>query len=256
MTLHILYVALNTFREAVRNRILYAIGGFFLLMLAFSTLLGRLSISENIKVITDMGFSSLAIFGCGIAVYLGIGLLYRDVEKRTIYMLLSKPVHRFEVLVGKYLGLILVLATVFTAQSILFGGLLWSNGAPPTWPLLGGLLLCFIEIAVLTAICVFFSAYSSPFMTAMFTIGCYVVGYTVDDLLAYGEGKVSATVLQAGKTISWCVPHFEYFNIRERIVHHLEIAPYEILSSFGYGMVWVLLLLIGASFVFKRKDLV
>src|SRR5678815_4987878 len=140
------HIAVNVFRESVRDKVLYNLVIFAVLLIAVSFLLGQLTAGQDIKIIKDLGLAAMSLFGLFIAVFIGIGLVSKEVERRSIYSLLSKPIHRYELVLGKYAGLILV------------------------------------ELSVVTAIALFFSTFSTPILSAAFTFALWIAGHFSADL--------------------------------------------------------------------------
>src|SRR5262250_2562183 len=175
-------IAVNTFRESVRDKVLYSIVAFAVLLIGASYLLGQLTAGQDLKIMKDLGLSSISIFGLFIAVFIGIGLVSKEVERRSIYSLLSKPIHRYQLVLGKYAGLVLTLAVnvaiMVTAFYAVLAYMQWM--APPDMLLaldgpaldprmLKAVVLIFTELSVITAIALFFSTFSSPLLSAAFT---------------------------------------------------------------------------------------
>ena len=164
-------IALNTFREAVRDKILYAMLVFALVLIGGSLLVAELTIGEYEKIIKDLGLSLISIFGLMIAIFVGIGLVYKEIERKTIYTIASKPVPRWQFLLGKYLGLVLTLAAEVSIMGLGFALILQLSGAGERLVLLPALWLTFVELLVVTAIAILFSCFSTPTLSALFTLG-------------------------------------------------------------------------------------
>src|SRR5687768_12314371 len=189
------YVAVNVFRESVRDKVLYNLVVFAVLLMAASYLIGQLTAGQDIKIIKDLGLAAIATFGLLIAVFIGIGLVWKEVERRSIYSLLSKPIGRADFILGKYTGLILTLAVNLVVMTIAYYGVLAVMGwlTDPSirsaWPapatdvsLLKAVVLIGIELMLVTALALFFSTFSSPFLSAVLTIGLWVIGHFNADL--------------------------------------------------------------------------
>ena len=168
-------IALNVFRESVRDKVLYNLVFFAIVLMSASYLIGQLTAGQDVKIIKDLGLAATSIFGLFIAVFIGIGLVSKEVEKRSIYSLLSKPIERYQLVLGKYLGLVLTLAVnlsiMAVALYVVLAYMAWvaPPGAELGWErpaldpaLLKALLLTFLELSIVTAIAVFFSTFSTP----------------------------------------------------------------------------------------------
>src|SRR5688572_5739828 len=165
-------IARNTFREAVRDRVLYNLVLFVLLLTGGAIFLGELSAAQETKIIVDMGLSAMLLFGVFIAIFVGVGLVYKEIERRTIYAIFAKPVGRAEFLLGKYLGLCLTLAVnvavmgagVSLALLYVRGG--WHPLVLSIWPAVA---LVYVELMILVAVALLFSSFSSPALSALLT---------------------------------------------------------------------------------------
>src|SRR5678815_716556 len=190
-------IARNAFREAVRDRVLYNLVLFVLLLTAASVFIGDLSGGQERKVIVDLGLSAMLLFGVFIAIFVGVGLVYKEIERRTIYAVFSKPVGRGEFLVGKYLGLCLTLLVnvlvmaIGVSLALLYVSRGWDPLIPTIWP---AVLLIYIELMLLTAVALLFSSFSSPALSALLTFMVFIIGHFSADLkgLAGSMGSTSA----------------------------------------------------------------
>src|SRR5688500_6232503 len=178
-------IARNAFREAVRDRVLYNLVLFVLLLTGASIFISELSGGEERKVIVDLGLSAMLLFGVFIAIFVGVGLVYKEIERRTIYAVFSKPVGRGEFLVGKYLGLCLTLLVnvavmaVGVSLALMYVSRGWDPLIPTIWP---AVLLIYLELMLLTAVALLFSSFSSPALSALLTFLIFVAGHFSADL--------------------------------------------------------------------------
>ncbi len=203
-------IALNVFRESVRDKVLYNLVLFAVLMIGASYLIGQLTAGQDIKIIKDLGLSATSIFGLFIAVFIGVGLVWKEVERRSIYSLLAKPITRVDFLLGKYAGLVLTLLVNLCVMAVALFAVLGSMtllgsptltaalDAPALDPrLLLAIALIFVELALVTAIALFFSTFSSPMLSAAFTFGLFIVGQFNADLKHFEQvvdSKTAATL--------------------------------------------------------------
>jgi ABC-type transport system involved in multi-copper enzyme maturation permease subunit len=261
------YVALNVYRESVRDRVLYNLVFFALLMIGASYLIGQLTAGQDVKIIKDLGLSAVALFGLFIAVFIGIGLVSKEVERRSIYALISKPVRREELVLGKYAGLVLTLAVnvaiMVSVWYLVLGYMSWSETdvmkkaweAPAVDPhLLQAVLLIFVELMLVTAIALFFSTFAGPLVSAAMTFGLYVVGHFSTDLENLGVIVESKPAAYVGKALYYVLPNFATFDIKADVVHAHYASTGYLLVSVAYGALYIAALLVAGMFIFARRD--
>jgi len=250
----VIAIAKNTFRETVRDKIFYNLLIFYIAMMSISILLGGLSIGEDEKIIKDLGLSGMAIFGALITIFIGISLINREVDRHTIYTVLSKPVSRAEFILGKFAGLsTLVVVNVVLMTLCLILILYGVTGKIDTSFLLT-LPFMFVEFLLLAALAIMFSSFSTPTLSAIFTISLYVLGHLspeIRDLGARGQGAFSSITTAVYRVI----PNLEAMNLREEVVHSLQVDWSMVVISIVYGLVYTAALLMFSIFIFGRKDL-
>jgi len=249
----VLSIALNTFRENLRDKLLYNLLVFALLMIGSSLLLMRLTLGEFHRLLLDVGLASINIFGVLIAIFVGIGLVNKEIEKKTIYTIVSKPVARYQFLVGKYLGLTL---TLLVNTLVMAGGLLLvlvAQDVPIESMLFKALGLIFIEFMVITAVALLCSTFTSATLSAIFTLATYVIGHLTADLKTFGE-KVDEGMRAVVTGLYYILPNLERFNLKGNVIHHIEVSGTDLLLIVAYGLTYVAFLLISASLIFQRRD--
>jgi ABC-type transport system involved in multi-copper enzyme maturation permease subunit len=248
-------IALNTFREAVRDRVLYLLLFFALGMITASRVISLLTVGSEEKIIKDIGLASIGLFGVLTAVLIGVSLVFKEIDKRTAHVLLARPIRRWQFLVGKYLGLALVLAVNCTAMTTGLYLLLAAYGDPDP-ALLPAIGLIFVEQLVMTAVALLFSSFSTPILSVLLTLSVYTVGHLswslhlLRDRLPTGAGRGLCQILY------YVLPNLERFNIKGPAVHHIAVPPLEIGLAVLYGAGWVVVLLFIACAVFGRRDFV
>lgn len=261
-------VASSVFRESVRDRVFYNLLLFAVLLVGASFLIGQLTAGQDLKIIKDLGLAATSLFGLFIAVFVGIGLVWKEVERRSVYSLLAKPVRRHQLILGKYLGLLLtllvnvaVMATVLYAllwymKSTLPWGMLAAAEAPALDPrLLLAFLLIFAELALVTAIALFFSTFSSPMVSAVLTFALYVVGHFNADLKNFEAIVPSKPVAWIARALYYALPNLAPMDIKAQVVHGLPVSGGYIAVTLGYAVLYVAALLVGACLIFSRRDL-
>lgn len=246
-------IALNTFRENLRDKLLYNLLVFALLMIGSSLLLMRLTLGEFHRLLLNVGLGSINIFGVLIAIFVGIGLVNKEIEKKTIYTIVSKPVARYQFLIGKYLGLTL---TLFVNTLIMAAGLLLvlvAQNVPIESMLFKALGLIFMEFMVITAVALLCSTFTSATLSAIFTLATYVIGHLTADLKTFGE-KLDEGMRALVTGLYYILPNLERFNLKGNVIHHIEVSGTDLLLIVVYGLTYVAFLLMSASIIFQRRD--
>jgi len=250
-------IARNAFREAVRDRVLYNLVLFVLILTGASIFIGELSGGQERKVIVDLGLSAMLLFGVFIAIFVGVGLVYKEIERRTIYAVFSKPVGRGEFLVGKYLGLCLTLLVnvlvmgVGVSLALLYVSRGWDPLIPTIWP---AVLLIYLELMLLTAIALLFSSFSSPALSALLTFMVFVIGHFSADLktLSVSLGSSSARTLFTG--LYYLLPNLANYSFITPAAHGRAPSVGFVVSTGLYALVYIIVILSGATLVFSRRN--
>jgi ABC-type transport system involved in multi-copper enzyme maturation permease subunit len=247
-------IALNTFKENLRDKILYNLVFFGLLLIGSSLLLSTLTIGERSKIIADLGLASVNLFGVLIAIFVGISLVNKEIERRTIYTIVAKPVSRYEFLIGKYAGLMLTLLVNMSIMAIGFMLTMLLGAGGFDLALLKALGLIFVELLVITAVAVLFSTFTSPTLSAIFTLSVYVIGHLTADLKLLGVKSVNVLSKVVLDGLYYALPNLEYFNIKGQVVHRMPIESWYVLTALGYGLCYTAAILVLACVVFQRRD--
>jgi ABC-type transport system involved in multi-copper enzyme maturation permease subunit len=250
-------IARNAFREAVRDRVLYNLVLFVLLLTGASIFIGELSGGQERKVIVDLGLSAMLLFGVFIAIFVGVGLVYKEIERRTIYAVFSKPVGRGEFLVGKYLGLCLTLLVnvlvmgVGVSLALLYVSRGWDPLIPTIWP---AVLLIYMELMLLTAIALLFSSFSSPALSALLTFMVFIIGHFSADLksLAGSLGSTSARYVFNG--LYYLLPNLANYSFITPAAHGRAPSPGFVFATALYALVYIAVILAAATLVFNRRN--
>lgn len=250
----VIIIALNTFKEAIRDRILYTILAFALALIGGSVVLANLSVGGEEKIIKDLGLASLLIFGTLIAIFIGIGLVYKELDKRTIYTLIAKPIHRYEFILGKYLGLLI---TLFVNVSVMALGLFLLVSLLEGFfhvGLLYAVLLIFVELSVITAVAILFSSFTTPTLSAIFTLAVFVIGHLSRDLKEFAAQFGGPTLKAVVFTLYYLLPNLSNFNIKDQAVHGVPVPLSFIGLSILYGTFYLSALLLLTMLIFQRRD--
>ena len=260
-------IAINVFRESVRDKVLYNLVLFAMLLIASSFLIGQLTAGQDVKIIKDLGLGATSAFGLFIAVFIGIGLVSKEVERRSIYALLAKPITRYQLVLGKYCGLTLTLAVnIAVMAAALYAVLAYMTwGLPPearlVWEtppldpaLLRAVLLIFVELMLVTALALFFSTFSSPMLSAALTFGLYVVGHFSGDLRNFHQVVDSPTAARVARGLYWILPNLAQFDVKNDVVHGLPVPVAYMAMTSAYAAIYIAMLLAIAGLVFSRRD--
>jgi ABC-type transport system involved in multi-copper enzyme maturation permease subunit len=249
-------IARNTFKEAVRDRVLYLLLFFAAVSILFSRVLALLTVGDRVKIIKDVGLASISLFGALMAILIGTGLVYKEIEKRTIFTLLSKPLRRHEFLFGKFLGLVLTLAVLLAAMSLIFLVLVLLHTGRIEWKLLLAVVYIFFELVLITAVAILFSSFSTPILSSLFALAFTLIGHfswSLEALLKKIPPGATRTALRFVYTL---LPDLENFNIKSEVVHGLPIAGAHLLYAAAYGLVYTAFVLGLAVVIFRRRDFI
>ena len=249
----VLSIALNTFRENLRDKLLYNLLIFALLMIGSSLLLMTLTLGEFHRLILDIGLGSINFFGVLIAIFVGIGLVSKEIEKKTIYTIISKPVARYQFLLGKYMGLSLTLLVNTAIMAVGLLAVLYFQNVPIHVVLFKALGTIFLEFMVVTAVALFFSTFTSATLSAIFTLAIFVIGHLTTDLRTFGQ-KMDAVGRGILDGIYYLLPNLERFNLKGHVTHQLDVSGNDLLLIATYGVVYTAFLLLLASVIFQRRD--
>ena len=251
----IIAIALNTFRESIRDRIFYSLLAFAVIMLAFSLVLGNLTIGDEIKIIKDFGLSSISIFGVLIAIFVGINLVYKEVEKRTIYVILANPIARYQFVLGKYVGLSLTLLVEVVVMTVCLFALCYLKQQAIPWELLKAIVPIWFELQLVLAVALFFSTFVSPFLSGMLTLAVFIIGHLTQDLKQLVLNMDNSALTKTADFLYYSFPNLEILNYKARVVHSIPIPWEEFFFSLLYGATYTALLLSVAIFIFNRRDI-
>lgn len=248
-------VTFNTFRETVRDRILYNLVFFVLLITAAAIFLGELTAGNEGRVIVNLGLSVVLIFGAFIAIFVGVGLVSKEIEKRTVYAIFAKPVGRGEFLIGKYLGLCLtLLVNVAVMAAGISLALLYVGGTNLIGSVWWAALLIYFELAILTAAAILFAGFSSPILSALLTFFVFIIGHFSAALnqLAESLGSPAAKVFFAG--LYYLLPNLSFFSFTANAAYGELPSFAYVANAFLYALVYVVVVLFVAVFIFGRRN--
>jgi len=253
----ILFIARNTFREAVRDRVLYNLVLFALMMMAAAILFGQISVGIERIVIINLGLSAISIFGALIATFIGIGLVSKEIEKRTLYTVLAHPVRRWEFIAGKFCGLAGTLTVNALLMTLGVFAALWYVAHSLTRGdagLLGAIYCIVLQLVILTALALLFSSFSTPVLSAVFSLALFVIGSFDQDLhtfaaMAHGVTRGLVTA------VAYVIPNFAALNFISAASHGVNVPARALVLNTGYALVYCVTALAGATAIFERRNL-
>jgi ABC-type transport system involved in multi-copper enzyme maturation permease subunit len=257
MTPRVTHIAANTFREAVRDRVLYNLIAFAVLMSGAAILVGQISIGIERLVVVNLGLTAVSLFGVVISIFIGIGLVSKEIDKRTLYTVLSRPVQRWEFIVGKFFGLAgtLVVNTFFMAIGV-FGALLYVSRhfqKADGWVLVA-LYFIVLQFVIITALALLFSSFSSPLLSAVFAFSLFVVGNFAEDLRGFA-GMTQGPTRWLATGAAYLVPNLSALNVISAVAHEQPVSGQLIFYNTAYALVYATMVLCGAVLVFERRNL-
>jgi ABC-type transport system involved in multi-copper enzyme maturation permease subunit len=306
----ILAVAVNTFREAVRDRVLYGMFGIATAILIFTLVLAEVSLDQQRRIVLDIGLASISLFSVVVAIFLGSSLLYKEIERKTLYVILPKPIRRHEFLLGKYFGIALtafvfvavqgavqlavssvqagvnpwlVLALAIGAPGLL-GLMVWKandrTAAVVPWscivlgaaaavagttdlelfPILAALTLTLGEVLMLTAVALFFSSFSTPFLTALFSFGVWLVGRSADSMVTMKSQTIPQLVKDTLRQLVKVWPNFDLFvpgrhTLETQLTSAAGPLSY-VANNMLYSAAYSFVVLVLAALIFERRDFI
>lgn len=247
-------VAANTFRETLRDKILYNLVFFALLLIAASVLLGTLSIGEQARIVNDLGLAAINLVAMIIAIFVGIGLVSKEIERRTIYTILARPITRGQFVLGKYLGLALIVIVNVGIMFAIFLATVWLSGHTVHGSLFQAVELIVIEALLVMGLALFFSTFSSSVLSATMAIGFYIIGHLTGDLKAIAEKNSSQGMKALVTALYYVCPNLETLNIKGQAAAGIPVDIGFQAMGTAYGLMYTGLLLVGACLVFQRRE--
>ena len=249
-------IARNAFREAVRDRVLYNLVFFVLLLTGGAIFIGDLSAAQEAKIIVDMSLSAMLLFGVFISIFVGVGLVYKELERRTVYAIFAKPVGRGEFLVGKYLGLCLTLAVnvLVMGAGVSLALLYVSGGYDPLvltiWP---AIILIFVELMLVVAVALLFSSFSTPALSALLTFAVFIIGhFSADMKLLAANGTTGAKIFF--NALYYLLPNLSHYTVITEAGHGLTPSPAAVGVALLYAFVYIAVLLAASILIFNRRN--
>jgi ABC-type transport system involved in multi-copper enzyme maturation permease subunit len=256
MTSRIRAIAFNTFREAVRDRVLYNLVFFALLLSASALLFGQISIAIERIVLINLSLTAVSIFGIVIAIFIGIGLVSKEIERRTLYTVLARPVRRWEFIIGKFFGLswTLVVNTFFMAVGVFAALLYLVHGfSRADWSVLAALYLIVLQFVIITALALLFSSFSSPLLSAIFAFAMFVIGTFAEDLRGFA-GMAEGMTRWVASFVAYIVPNLAALNVISSAAHDQPIAATLLVHDTIYAVAYAAAATAGAVLIFQHRN--
>ena len=249
----ILALAGNTLRELARNKVLYLIALFSVLLIMGSLLLMEISIGQWARIVNDVSLTTIQLSGAAVAILIGVDLVAGEMDRRTVYVTLSKPVSRAQFVVGKYLGLC---CTMFVLVGVM-GGLLimelYSIAEPPTTATLGALVLIFVELCILAAFAMVFSVFTTQSLGVMFATSIFVIGHMAGDLRLFAA-RMTSPWNSLLETLANILPNLDQLNLKTQAANHLPVSAGFVVAAAAYGLCYSPVILAIAAFIFSKRD--
>ncbi len=257
MNMRVAYIASNTFREAVRDRVLYNLIAFALLLSGAAIFVGQISIEIEKLVVINLGLTAVSLFGVVIAIFIGIGLVSKEIDKRTLYTVLSRPVRRWEFIVGKFFGLsgTLIVNTLCMAVGV-FGALFYvsHNFMRADALIFVALYFIVLQFLIICALALLFSSFSSPLLAAVFSFSLFVIGSFAEDLRGFA-GMAHGVTGRLATAAAYLVPNFSAFNVISSVAHAHPIAGQLVLHNTLYALFYAVAVLSAAVLIFEYRNL-
>jgi len=257
MITRIAAIASNTFREAIRDRVLYNLILFVLLLVGSAVLFGQISIGIERIVVINLSLTSISVFGVLIAIFIGIGLVSKEIEKKTLYTVLARPVRRWEFIIGKFSGLVqtLVVNTLFMTVGFYAALLYVSHGLGKTDLIpLTAIYFIILEFVIMVSLALLFSSFSTPILSAILSFGMFVIGTFAEDLrnfavIAHGPMRWLLTAA------AYIVPNFASLNVITSVAHDQPVSLALAMQNTVYALLYTAAVLCGSVLIFERRNL-
>lgn len=244
----------NTFKESLRQKILLLLVIFSILLIVVSIFLEPFALGEAPRILRDFGLAVSALFGVLVVIIIGSTLIHKDIEKRTIYTVITKPVRRSEIIIGKFLGLLLLIIILVCAMAVIQQLVIFFYESSFDFSLLIAIPFLILEIMILLGILLLFSSFSSPALSAIMGILFFIIGHASPDLKLFADQVKIPAMKYLAYGFYYILPNLENFNLRIDLVHKLPLYPDQILFSVCYGLIYTIFLIYLAIIIFQRRE--
>jgi len=248
-------MAINVWLEAIRDRFLYILTGSGIVVLLSSLILGRMAVGGQERVIQNTGFWVMGIWGLLAVIYLGSNIVRQEIERHTVYLVLSRPVNRPTFLLGKFIGMVLVLFSAFCLLATAWLAVMQFKAVPLTSRHFWALIFIFGEWILLSAFSLFFASFTSPLLHNFFLVGITFLGHWSNDLRLFAENADTIWIKNLLKGIYYILPNLEALNFREAALYNEIISSALMIEAAGVLICWISAALIAANIIFVRRKL-
>lgn len=251
----IVAIAVNVFREVIRDRILYLIALYLIILVIAMQLIPSLAPGAGQKIILDIGLAAMNVMGLLATVFVGTGLINKEIEKRTILVLIAKPMSRLELIVGKHIGITSVIAVLMAAMTGLYcGAASWMQIPLPLGSILISVLYMLLELSLISAIAITFGVFTSSLLATLLTFGVFLMGHLSRDLLMFGQLTQNPNLAKSMENMYLILPDLERLNLKNQAIYGLLPDPITLAGSAVYGVLYITLSLAIATFIFARRE--
>jgi ABC-type transport system involved in multi-copper enzyme maturation permease subunit len=253
----IVIIALGAFKESVRERVLYNLLVFAFLMIAAAILLGSISVGVEEIILVNLGLAAISVFGLLMAIFIGIGLVSKEIERRTVDNILSKPVSRTQFILGKYAGLLLTLlvnTTIMTAGFYLALAFEKKGLTLGDLSLLVAVYFILLQLAIVVGVAIFFSCISTPILSAVLTFSLFVIGNLSSDIRWFGQQSQSLWLEKATSALYYLLPNFSNFNVISQAAHGVRIPGILVAANTCYAFLYIAILVSGSVLIFEERE--
>jgi len=253
--MQIFAIAKVTYREAIRNRVLYSLLFFVVALMLVAAVLDSMTTGQNGRVVINLGLAGVHLFGTLIAIYLCVSAMSQEISRKTVYVVLAKPVGRGSFLVGKYLGLTATLALLVVLMGISLVAVAALFKVSPSLPMLHALFMIWVELALISAVALLFSAASGPFLSGMFTLGVFCIGHLSTGLKAMGAESGDPFMSSLTALIYYLFPNLDSFSFKLEALYGLSVPIGTTAVALIYAATYIAAILAVATLLFNRRDL-
>ncbi len=254
MKMNIHGLVLNTFKESARNKMFYLLVFFGIFFALSSKLISFLTLGDTMKVMKDTGLAAINFFCVLIAIFTGINLVYKEIEKKTVFNILSKPVTRDQFIIGKFFGLALTMLVALLSMAVIFFLLVLLNGGGFDLKILLYFFMLYLELLIIVAISLLFSSFSTPILSFIFTVSLYLIGHVMWTFNEFKSLLQSKLWIRFAQGLYYILPNLDKFNIKNDVVLDLPLRAGTILFSVLYALVYILALLALTVLIFRRRE--
>ncbi len=248
-------ISANVFQEVIRDRVLYLIAFFAIFLAAANQLIPWVAAGEENRILLDLGIAAIGLLGLVVTVFVGTGLVNKEIDKRTVLVMLSKPISRAEFIFGKHLGLSAVVAVLVLATTVIYFLILNLNNINyPTVSLLVAVFYLFLELSLITAVAILFGVFTSPLLATLMTFAIYLMGHLSRDIVALAALSKNPQMQEIIQRFYLILPDLSRLNLRNEAIYGVMPDPMMLASSAGYAVLYTLLLLLLASLIFSRRQ--